>query len=240
MPKRMDTVEPDWSWTEDPLVLAAVERVCKEYSKRGSAKLSFHEAFAEASTYISFRPDKFLDITYDAEGVERRNWNTARIVDRLGYVLHGTPGPREQLLGDYSEYEEEGFGARPEDALRGVQPAPLSSSGTYDRVLAAKLIEAMYNEWVIYDEYRPDSDMPRARPNPAKSGTWMAHKIDIERSWDHAPLDGRSRLILAAVHGFGWTHKEIGAELGLSAQRAHAIADAAMETLVATLNGEYR
>src|SRR5690606_7591326 len=89
MPKRMDTVEPDWSWTEDPLVLAAVERVCKEYSKRGSAKLSFHEAFAEASTYISFRPDKFLDITYDAEGVERRNWNTARIVDRLGYVLHG-------------------------------------------------------------------------------------------------------------------------------------------------------
>src|SRR5690606_23671071 len=234
-----DEVElADWSWMEDPKVVDAIEWVASYAETVSHGRVTREQAYSDGSWYISIRPDTFTEVTVDETGQNKR-WKIDWILKTLKHRLLDDRTSRELPTDDLSMWEGGLSGDDELTALAGMQP-DFAPGGTYTVELAGALIAAMYNGWVIQDEYRPDSDMPRAKPNPARSGNHLAHKMDIERAWNRAPLDRRSKLILAAVHGYGWTYREIGAELGVSHMSAHRTATAAMETLVATLNGEYR
>lgn len=97
----------------------------------------------------------------------------------------------------------------------GMEGDPFEGSG-YPQPLIRQLLEAMWNGWVVVDEYRPDGDMPRAKPNPSKSGNDMAHRVDIERAWRYAPLSNTTRMALQLTLGRGLTEEAAGVGLDMT------------------------
>lgn len=112
----------------------------------------------------------------------------------------------------------------------------------YDRELVTRLLPAIWNDDYAYGmtvDVAPDPDMPRAKADPARGGTLLAHLADIRRAWRDAPLTVQERRALFLGHGFGLTVKEIAADLGITRRQTVSEWEAeGISKLTAFLNGE--
>lgn len=108
--------------------------------------------------------------------------------------------------------------------------------------------EAFYSETLIgailpsilfadYDAPQAQSD-GRGSSDPAESGTWMAHRQDVERAWREAPLQERERDALILYYGFGKTQAEIASMVGVLDQRISERIRSGMRKLIAALGGD--
>lgn len=108
--------------------------------------------------------------------------------------------------------------------------------------------EAFYNEALIAEVLpavlREEKDPPqvesdgRGSADPAESGTWMAHQLDVASAWAEAPLTERERDALILYHGFGKTQAEIAELIEVDQQRVSDRIKSGMKKLIATLGGE--
>lgn len=213
--------EATWTFTNNPEVMAILRRASAESARAYSGDID--DLIQEASMFMATRPElinstpgqiylqvlRYLNQNFSKPGADIRAATSGRTVEEW-----------ELDLGD-------DFG--------GLAPDPFAGMA-YPEALVATLLEAMWNGWVVRDEFRPDSDMPRARPNPKTSGTILAHKIDIERAWTNAPLTPGERTALRLTIGDGLTNVAAAAGMGLSDWSVGQYAKTGLAKMAAELN----
>lgn len=96
----------------------------------------------------------------------------------------------------------------------------------------------MWSGWIVEDEERPDSDMPRATPNRARSNTLWAKKIDIERAWERADIAALDRELLYEFYGNHVDARAIAIVMGWSTSEVQMILRGAVSEILEYLNGK--
>lgn len=91
---------------------------------------------------------------------------------------------------------------------------------SYDIGLVEQLLPYVWDaEWFygLGHQTAPDDDMPRGSSDGSKSGSWMAHRIDVTQAWRRCKtLTDDERLRLFAFYAYGWTEAEIARAVGVS------------------------
>ena len=100
-----------------------------------------------------------------------------------------------------------------------------------------KLLLAFFNNlWGGRPEHAPDDDMPKAKANPKLSGSWMAHKVDLERAWKFCGFGWPEEHALYMRYGRELTVAETAREMNMTKRAIQQLTDAAVADLVEEMN----
>jgi len=107
----------------------------------------------------------------------------------------------------------------------------------YNAESVEKLLLAFFTGcWGMKPETAPDDDMPKAKANPKLSGSWMAHKVDIERAWEFCGFAWPEEHALMLRYGREFSVAEVGRAMGLTKNGAQKVIDAAVLDLLDEMN----
>lgn len=214
--ERVSADEVDWTFASDPEALHIIEHIASQVAT--TFKVSPDDLYQAALLYVASRPG----VPLRQMSLARYLKDEARRESKLSSATVGTVEEWEQELGLEST---------------GMVFDPYENT-CYPKALVERLLEGMWNEWVVVDEFRPDADMPRAKPNPKLSGTAMAHKVDIERAWQRADLSPIERGALYLTIGQGLTHEAAGVGLDCHHTTVSRAVERALRGLLVELNQE--
>jgi hypothetical protein len=82
----------------------------------------------------------------------------------------------------------------------------------------------------------PDGDMPRAKANPSKQGTWMAELADMKWTWQRAGLTRVEAQRLCKFYGAGRSVTQISTEERVAKPSVHQTLNSGLEKLTTTIN----
>lgn len=214
--------EATWDFTANEDTMAALASAARVVAGRRSGS-SEDDLYQEALLYLGVRPQLAVD-------------HPAKIYRHtVRYLEQEERGNRADDLatsgGDPEEWEQE-MGLY----NNGMQDDPFGSM-LYPEELVRVLLEAHWNGWTVVDEFRPDPDMPRSKPNPSRLGTDMAHRVDIGRALACTPLTTRQVQAIRLTIGDGLSQEAAGAGLGISQQAVDGHVRQALYLLCVQLNG---
>lgn len=122
------------------------------------------------------------------------------------------------------------------------RPTPPGFEGlAYTPALIESLLPVLWDESLvagIQGESGPAPDMPKAKTNPAHSGTHMAHVVDIRNAWSRTLLAEQHRIVLFLTYGCGWTQTEIAEDIGASQSTVSRYINGAIALIAHELNGK--
>lgn len=211
--KVIAATEADWSFLEDVKLTSALRSAAR--ATAGLYGMEEDDLYQEAILYVSVSPELVAKHTVGQVYARVRR-----------YLADEAKAQRDQAASADMQEVEDLHGS---DSFTGEVPYALDAfDGTaYPKALVERLLEAMWNEWVIVDEFRPDGDMPRAKPNPKLSGTAMAHKVDMERAWQRAGLEPLEQGALYLTIGRGLTQEAAAQGLDTTSSTSRASASGA-------------
>lgn len=221
-PKTSDiATEADWTFTEDSEVVKAVATAARKIAQRRTT-VAEDDLYQEGLLYLSVRPQ--LAVSHPARvysWVVRYLAEQERVDSKHEAAVGGDTETWEEEMGLYNNGMQD-------DKFAGM---------SYPEELVRVLLEAYWNGWTVVDEFRPDPDMPRAKPNPSRLGTDMAHRVDIGRALDSTPLSRTQRVALQLTIGEGMTQAAAAFGLGISQQATSKAIEQGLYLLCLQLNG---
>lgn len=105
-----------------------------------------------------------------------------------------------------------------------------------ERLLLMKFTGA----WDLANEYAPDSDMPKATPALNRTGTNLAHKVDIDRAYRSCEFTQSDQMVLYLRYGCEKTIDQVAEELQFTKGSVKEVLEWAVAELVSELNTAHR
>lgn len=106
----------------------------------------------------------------------------------------------------------------------------------YSQALVGLILPSILHE--DFDQPQQESDGIRGTTDPAEMGTWMAHRTDVAKAWESAPLSDTEREAIALCYGMGMSQREAAEVAGCHHTTIEERCRTGMKKMLAALGGE--